>query len=276
MRTKLKFNSKTHFLGFFLSLALGFLFFSKLEATESLAGFMEALQKAGVPAEKIYGVVQGTGVRSTDLVELKVKWMKNQGIPDATIGDLISKHPQILSYRLEAHGEWFRANGFQNIAEMFKKYPEAFGLKVKGNLDRKLTILKRPWGLSIQDIENHPLVLGASYSRLEEVTNWLTEKNFPIFALSTTEKVAILIRGKIENAFDPIKILRGYPGLQHAFFIEAHANGLLAPLVLSPDRMSADARLRCQQIVSRIVTEADIFRPVSQQRITYQRILTGK
>lgn len=248
----------------------------KLSATESLPAFIEAIRKVGVPEDKIRNVLEETNIRSTDKVELKVKWMRDQGIPGSRIGILIGEHPQILSYRLARHGLWYKKNGFTDIAGMFEKYPQAFGLKVKGNLSRKLVLLRHPWNLSTQDIQENPWVLGASFDRIKTITDWLKIRNFPFHTLSTSEKVAILVRGKLDNIFSVASRLSKYPVLESRFFQEVQAQGLIPVLFQDPGRLSERNELICRQIVSRLISDSPVFKPKSQQRIPYQRILTGK
>jgi len=105
----------------------------------------------------------------------KVAWLKAQGVKD--IGKVLSSSPQVLSRSIEENLNpkvaWLKAQGVKDIGKVLSSFPQVLGLSIEENLEPTLRLLKDDFRFKIEDIEQTPMLLGASLSRLQLIADWI-------------------------------------------------------------------------------------------------------
>jgi len=105
----------------------------------------------------------------------KVAWLKAQGVKD--IGKVLSSFPSVLGFSIEGNLNpkvvWLKAQGVKDIGKFLSSFPPVLSLSIEENLEPTLRLLKDDFGFKIADIEQTPMLLGASLSRLQLIADWI-------------------------------------------------------------------------------------------------------
>lgn len=197
----------------------------------------------------------------------KILWLRNIGIQD--VGAIVTAFPTVLGLNLEKNmrskEQWLRELGIKDIGSFIAAAPAVLGLDLEKNLKPKVLKYFEEWGVSVEVIEHHPILVNLALSRINEISEWAKIAGINIKEIPTNRKVRILTNGKLHHAFHELRVFRDFilarvPDREMRLKIldqvvpELHKNDALFRIFPKRGVMSRVGREECASVIEKLIS----------------------